>query len=136
MGNEPMQEHFFAPRRETGETSPAPMPKRALDWSLRVWRPMGTAVVVVLALMLGWHVVNGRHGLSSWNQNRLQDKELGKEIDDLGQENARLRVRVEKLKSDPGAIEHEAREKLHYAKPGEVIVDLPPGTPKPTPPAK
>ena len=42
------------------------------------------------------------------------------------QENARLRVRVEKLKSDPDAIEREAREKLHYARPGEVIYTLPP----------
>ncbi len=33
---------------------------------------------------------------------------------------------VDRLKSDPNAIEHEAREKLHYAKPGEVIYTLPP----------
>jgi len=32
---------------------------------------------------------------------------------------------VERLKSDPDAIEHEAREKLHYAKPNEVIVAMP-----------
>jgi len=32
---------------------------------------------------------------------------------------------LKKLKSDPDAIEHEAREKLHYAKPGEVIYALP-----------
>ena len=50
--------------------------------------------------------------------------ELQKEIQDLQQENARLKVRVDRLKSDPDAIEHEAREKLRYAKPGEVIVDL------------
>jgi cell division protein FtsB len=36
-----------------------------------------------------------------------------------------LRARIERLKSDPDAIEHEAREKLHYAKPGEVIYTLP-----------
>ena len=99
--------------------------ERAVAWGLRMWRPAGTGVVVVLALLLGWHVVNGQHGLSAWQQNRHEDKELRKEILDLEQENDRLRVRVEKLKSDPNAIEHEAREKLHYAKPGEVIVDLP-----------
>jgi cell division protein FtsB len=104
---------------------PRPIRERAVEWSLRVWRPAGTGVVVTLALLLGWHVINGKHGLSSWQQNRHEDKELRKEIDDLQQENDRLRVRVQKLKSDPDAIEHEAREKLHYAKPGEVIVDLP-----------
>ena len=102
-----------------------PLRERAVAWGLRMWRPAGTGVVVVLALLLGWHVVNGKHGLSSWQQNRHEDKELRNEIHDLQQENEHLRMRVKKLKSDPNAIEHEAREKLHYAKPGEVIVDLP-----------
>jgi cell division protein FtsB len=104
---------------------PKPLRERALEFGVRMWRPAGTGVVVGLALLLGWHVVNGKHGLSAWQLNRTQDKQLRHEIDDLQQENARLRVRVDKLKSDPDAIEHEARERLHYAKPGEVIVDLP-----------
>ena len=36
-----------------------------------------------------------------------------------------MREQIEHLNSDPDAIEREAREKLHYAKPGEVIVTLP-----------
>jgi cell division protein FtsB len=56
----------------------------------------------------------------------VEDKQLLKEIDGLEQENARLRERIERLKSDPHAIEREAREKLHYAKSGEVIYTLPP----------
>jgi cell division protein FtsB len=75
-------------------------------------------------LLLGWHVVNGKHGLSVWEQKRVEDKQLQKEINELQQENAHLRVRVDKLKSDPDEIEHEAREKLRYARQGEVIVDL------------
>ena len=121
------------PEQQLLEEMEAPKPKaesrplreRAVAWGLRMWRPAGTGVVVVLALLLGWHVVNGKHGLSAWQQNRHQDTELRKEIDGLQLENARLAVRVAKLKKDPNAIEHEAREKLHYAKPGEVIVDLP-----------
>ncbi|HTX77455.1 MAG TPA: septum formation initiator family protein [Terracidiphilus sp.] len=104
--------------------APEPIPHRALDLTARVWRPAGTAVAVALALFLAWHVVNGKHGLSSWQQMRQEDKGLQKEIQDLQQENARLKVRVDRLKSDPDAIEHEARERLRYAKPGEVIVDL------------
>ena len=113
----------------------APIPRRALDWSLRIWRPAGTIVAVGLALMLGWHVVNGKHGLSVWQQKRVEDRQLRKEITDLELENARLRARVEKLKTDPDAIEHEAREKLHYAKPGEVIYALPPDPPSQSQPA-
>ena len=81
---------------------------------------------MALAGLLLWHVVSGKHGLSVWQQKRREDKQLRKEIDGLQQENARLRERVQKLKSDPHAIEREAREKLHYAKPGEVIYTLPP----------
>jgi cell division protein FtsB len=36
-----------------------------------------------------------------------------------------MRQQVERLNTDPEAIEREAREKLHYAKPGEVIYALP-----------
>ena len=126
MPEQQFEEELEAPKPKA---APKLLRERALEWGQRMWRPAGTGVVVALALLLGWHVVNGKHGLSAWQQNRTQDKQLRKEIDDLQQENARLRVRVEKLKSDPNAIEHEAREKLHYAKPGEVIVDLPAAQP-------
>jgi cell division protein FtsB len=112
-------------KEQTAKTAVGPMPKRALDWTLRAWRPAGTAVAVCLALLLTWHVFNGKNGLSVWQQKRAEDQELQKDIHDLEQENARLRDRIERLKSDPDAIEHEAREKLHYAKPGEVIYTLP-----------
>lgn len=91
----------------------------------QAWRPTGTAVAVGLALLLMWHVVNGQNGLTSWHQKRAEDKLLQKEIKDLQQENAQLQLHVDRLKSDPDAIEREAREKLHYAKPNEVIVALP-----------
>lgn len=107
------------------EAIPVPLPRRAFGWAMRAWRPAGTVVAVALALLLGWHVVNGQHGLSVWQQKRVEDRQLQKDIDALEQENARLRQHVERLKSDPNAIEHEAREKLHYTKPGEVIYTLP-----------
>jgi cell division protein FtsB len=98
---------------------------RAVEWMQRVWRPAGTVVAVGLALLLTWHVINGKHGLSVWQQKRAEDRQLQMEIKDLEQENARLRDHIERLKSDPEAIEREAREKLHYARPGEVIYTLP-----------
>jgi cell division protein FtsB len=106
-----------------------PFSRQALQWAVRVWRPAGSVIAVGLALLLTWHVVNGKHGLSVWQQKRVEDRQLRREIEDLQQENAILRQRVEKLKSDPHAIEREARENLHYAKPGEVIYALPPDPP-------
>ena len=104
---------------------PDPMPRRALDWSLRMLRPAGSVVALALALLLGWHVFNGKHGLSVWYQKRAEDRQLQREINDLQKENAHLRQQIERLKSNPDAIEQAARERLHYAKPGEVIVALP-----------
>jgi cell division protein FtsB len=91
----------------------------------RFWRPAGTVVAVLLALLLTLHVIDGRHGLSVWHQMRSEDRALQREIQELQQDNAQMRQQVERLNSDPEAIEREAREKLHYAKPGEVIWTLP-----------
>ncbi|HEY2857609.1 MAG TPA: septum formation initiator family protein [Terracidiphilus sp.] len=121
---EPSTPEMFAPPPEPKPEAAAPLPQRALRGAVRAWRTAGSVVAVLLALLLGWHVVTGQHGLSVWEQKRVEEKQLTKEIDDLQQENSRLRVRVDKLKSDPDAIEREAREKLRYAKQGEVIVDL------------
>ena len=112
--------------------APEAFSERVLNWAMQRWRPAGTVVAVGLALLLGWHVVNGKHGLSIWQQKRVEDRQLRREIDDLKQENQRLQQRVEKLKTNPHAIEREAREKLHYAKPGEVIYALPPEPPAQT----
>lgn len=99
--------------------------ERMIAWGQRAWRPVGTAIAVGLAMLLTWHVINGEHGLSVWQQERAEDRALQKEIHDLQQENADMKKQIEDLKSDPDAIEVKAREELHYAKPGEVIYTLP-----------
>jgi cell division protein FtsB len=117
----------------------APFTDRIADFTQRMWRPAGTVVAISLALLLTWHVVNGKNGLTVWHKKRAEDRELRREIDDLQKENARLHERIDHLKSDPDAIEHEARERLHYAKPGEVIVampDSPPAAPDTAAPGK
>ena len=108
------------------EAVPVASAERALNWMRRAWRPTASAVAVLLALVILWQGVNGKNGLRVWLQKRAEDRQLRKEIDDLNQENARLRDRVERLKSNPDAIGQVAREQMHYAKPNEVIVQLPP----------
>jgi cell division protein FtsB len=128
-----MAEIIAQAMKSTVDPAFAPVPRRALRWTRRVWRPAVSGLVVALALLLGWHVVNGKNGLSAWQQKRVEDRKLRKEINDLNQENARLRERIEQLKSNPDAIGIVARDKLHYAKPNEVIIQLPPE--KQSPPA-
>ncbi len=116
------------------ETSqPAPPAQSPSQSLLQRWwseylsnrRRIGTVAAVIFALFLAWHAVNGRNGITSWQQKRAEDKALAKEIEELTAENARLSQHVDRLKSDPGAIEHEARERLHYARTNEIIYALP-----------
>jgi cell division protein FtsB len=88
-------------------------------------RRIGTVAAILFALFLTWHAVNGRNGLSSWQQKRAEDKALAQEIDQLAAENSRLSQHVDHLRSDPGAIEYEARLRLRYARPNEIIYALP-----------
>ena len=109
------------------ELIPPPLPARdrSVPWTQRIWRPIGTVLAVALAALLLWHVFYGKDGISVWQKKKAEDRELRKEIDQYQQENARLRDRIQHLQSDPDAIQHQAREELHYAKPGEVIYTLP-----------
>lgn len=124
MRNEEMELELSAPG-DRAVSRRASLRRRALEFALLAWRPVVTVVMVGLAGLLMWHVVNGKDGLSVWQQKRTEDRQLQQEIKNLEHENAQLRVHIDLLKSDPDAIEHEAREKLHYAKPGEVIYLLP-----------
>jgi cell division protein FtsB len=90
----------------------------------RVRRRIASGLVVVLAVFLGYYVVFGRNGINSYEQKRVEDRQLDRQIDALQQENNRLKDHVTRLKNDPNSIEYEAREKLHYARPGEVIYTL------------
>jgi cell division protein FtsB len=89
-----------------------------------VRRRIATGFAVVLAVFFAYHVVFGRNGVNSYEQKRLQDRDLHQQIYVLQQQNSQLKDHVSRLKSDPDAIEYEAREKLHYARPGEVIYTL------------
>jgi cell division protein FtsB len=77
--------------------------------------------VIVAALVFGYHAIFGENGLSVYGQRRAEDRTVQKRIGELQKENAQLEQQVKALKTDPDAIEHEARERLHYARPGEVI---------------
>ena len=101
-------------------------------WHLRLARSAyenrrrgATAGAVALALVLGYHVVFGQNGLAVLDQKRQLSHSLAADITGLQTENAQLKDHVGRLANDPNAIEHEAREQLHYTRPGEVIYTLP-----------
>jgi cell division protein FtsB len=88
-------------------------------------RKVATAAAAVLALAVGYHVVFGRNGLIVYEQKRMDAQMLDGELHTLERENEQLKGHVDRLQTDPDAIEHQAREELHYTRTGEVIYTLP-----------
>jgi cell division protein FtsB len=92
-------------------------------WNSR--RKIATGAAALLAITVGYHVVFGQNGLTVYEGKRHDARELKRQIEQLQHENGQLRDHVDRLTNDPGAIEHQAREDLHYARPGEVIYTMP-----------
>src|ERR1700734_2943498 len=89
------------------------------------WRKVATAAAALLAISMGYHVIFGQNGLSAYQQKRQDAESLDQQLHSLQRENELLKGHVERLQNDPNAIEHQAREELHYTRPGEVIVYIP-----------
>jgi cell division protein FtsB len=105
------------------------------------WRKVATGAAALLALAMGYHVIFGQNGITAYQQKRQDAQSLDRQLHSLQKENDLLKGHVDRLQSDPNAIEHQAREELHYTRPGEVIYTLPAstgtsGTTSDPPPAK
>lgn len=87
-------------------------------------RRLGTALGAVLVIVMGYYVVVGQNGVTAYHMKKVENRNLAQQIEQLKAENAALKAHVDRLQNDPDAIEHEAREKLHYSRPGEVIYTL------------
>ena len=105
-----------------------------LTWLHGARRRLATAAVGILTVWLFVHVTFGANGMVVYRAKRAEYKRLQKEIDSLQNENNRYTGQIKDLKTDPRAIEKEAREQLHYTRPGEVIY-VAPAPPQPQSPA-
>ena len=75
----------------------------------------------------------GANGMVVYRQKKAEYQSLHKEINSLQKENEQYTEQIKALETDPKTIEKEAREQLHYARPGEVIyVEPTPPAPKPS----
>ncbi len=89
------------------------------------WRKAATVAAGGLTVAMGYHVVLGKNGLIAFQHKRQESTTLAQQAKSLTEENERLQDHVSRLETDPSAIEHQAREELHYTRPGEVIYTLP-----------
>lgn len=104
------------------------------------FRPvLGATVLLVLALL----AIAGLKSSRDLEAARARERLLEKRIAETRAESERLRVRIDRLRHDPGMLERLAREDLGMVRPGDVIIELPvpgaapaPRSPRsPTPPA-
>ncbi len=114
-------------------TTPA---ERVMGMIFESRRRIATVLAILFSVFLGYHVIVGHNGVTAYQQKRIEDKTLKLEINALQDENARLKDHVDRLKADPATIEHEAKERLHYTRPGEIIYTLndKPAESQPAPP--
>jgi cell division protein FtsB len=89
------------------------------------WRKVATGAAALLALAMGYHVIFGQNGITAYQQKRQDAQSLERQLHGLQREKDLLKGHVDRLQSDPNAIEHQARQELHYTRPGEVIYTLP-----------
>jgi cell division protein FtsB len=93
-----------------------------------LWRRRAATIATgTLALVMAYGVIFGHNGLTAFAHKREEAKSLQQQTQQLQKENERLNEHVDRLQNDPSAIEHEAREELHYTRAGEVIYTLPAG---------
>jgi cell division protein FtsL len=83
-------------------------------------------ILGLFVLVLVVHDVFGAHGFIAMRRTQNEIEKVKKEIDRLNSENAQLGEQVKALKTDPRLIEKIAREELQHAKPGEIIIRIPP----------
>jgi cell division protein FtsB len=95
------------------------------SWLAQEWRRLGTAAALLLIGGLLLHAMFGANGMVIYGQKRAEMQALQKDVERLQKENGLHVEQIKSLKSDPAAIEKEAREQLHYTRPGEVVLVSP-----------
>jgi cell division protein FtsB len=73
----------------------------------------------------------GANGMVVYRQKHSDLQALQSEVERLQKENGEYVDQIKALKSDPAAIEKEAREQLHYTRQGEIVYVAPENPQKP-----
>ena len=90
-------------------------------------------VVVAIASLLFVDALVGDKGFVEIVKARQDYQDLETSLTHIRTENARLRVQARLLREDAETIEHEARERLGFMRPGEklfILKDVAPAQPK------
>lgn len=81
-------------------------------------------VISILAIILGLVLLYNQHGFINLTKFRNQRSGLETKNKKIAEENRLLRLKIDRIKSDPEYVEDEARKKLGMVKPNEKIFTI------------
>ncbi|MGH9616456.1 MAG: FtsB family cell division protein [Acidobacteriaceae bacterium] len=110
-----------------GQPTPQPGSRsgRFATRALGLRRKAATILFVALSVCLGVYAIFGHDGIVAYQHKQRQAEHLHQQILSLQKQNEHLALHDQRLKNDRDTIEYEAREQMHYTRPGEVIYTLP-----------
>jgi len=120
-----------APRAEAAAARWVERSRPVWSWLVLEWHRLGTVAAVLLIVGLLLHAMFGANGMVIYRQKRAEMQALQSEVERVQRENSQYVDQIKSLKSDPAAIEKEAREQLHYTRRGEVVYVAPDPPQKP-----
>lgn len=120
-----------APKAEAAAARCVESTRPIWSWLAREWRRLGTVAAILLIVGLMLHAMFGANGMVIYRQKHAELLSLQAEVERLQKENSQYADQIKALKSDPAAIEKEAREQLHYTRPREFVYVTPDPPPKP-----
>ena len=82
-------------------------------------------MVGLAAALITLAAISGERGFADVRRQRAQLSRVRAEVESLHRENVELLREVRALRNDPYVIEQIAREKLGYARPGEIVFQFP-----------
>ena len=109
---------------------PKEAPATAGATALATARPLGRRIVILVvaaaAIVVLIGSAMGERGYLEVARREAAGVEMRREVEQLRADNAEMMADIAALKRDPYVVEKLAREKLGYARPGEVIYLFPP----------
>ena len=101
-------------------------------WDHKTLRRNAIFGMALLSLVMLMHEIFGRNGYMTLRHEKKQFSALQKQIQAVSEENKQIEQKIQALKNNPEAVEKQARDQLHLARPGEIIYMLPDKTVSPT----
>ncbi|MEJ2009864.1 MAG: septum formation initiator family protein [Acidobacteriota bacterium] len=94
-------------------------------WDHKTLRRYAILALALLSVFMVYREIFGPNGYLTLQQQKKEYTNLQQQIQTLSQNNQELERNIKALKTNPDAIEKQARDQLHLVKPGEFIYVLP-----------